>query len=518
LSTDSLAPGLRPAAPVSTVTPEEGRRAALILVAAAAFGLLAQLLFVDVGIGINFPAIVAVVLVVGWLARPSAAPAIRPADRWLPAAALLLAAFVAVRGDPTLVALDILGSLALTGAALASFAGVRVVEQTLHRLTALGRRVLRAAAWGAAEPVETAARAVPPGRTRGQLTRATPILRGLLIAIPLLLVFGLLFAAADAVFARYAEDLFRWNVQWDALIGRSVTAFVAAWMAGGMLAFISSRRAAAFNDDATEWWPGRPRLGTGESLTVLVALDALFAVFVAFQATYLFGGLDTLTASGLTYAEYARRGFFELLAVAFGAAGVILLMEAFVKERSRAYVVAAIGLVALTLVVLASAYLRLRLYQDAYGWTELRFYVLAAILWLAIGALGTVVALTTNRTRWLLHGMIALSIVFGLAFNVIGPVRFIAERNIELALSRYHPPPPPGDVPTGLDVYYLSGLGTDADIVLAEAFPFFPTLDQETIEAALRDNAAWMAANPENRAWQAWNYSRERARALLGGL
>ena len=373
LSTDSLAPDLRPAAPISTVTSEEGRRAALLLLTAAAFGLLAQLLFFDVGIGINYPATAAVVLLVGWLARPPTAPTIRLTDRWLPAAAQVLAAFVAVRGDPVLVALDVLGSLALTGAALASFAGVRVVEQSLHRLTALAVRVLRAAAWGAVEPVDTAAKAMPAGRARGQLARVTPILRGLLIAIPLLLVFGLLFVAADAVFARYAEDFFRWQVEWDTLIGRSIIAFVAAWMAGGMLAFISSRRAAAFDGVAPEWWPGRPRIGTGESLTVLVLLDALFAVFVLFQATYLFGGLDTLTASGLTYAEYARRGFFELLAVAFGAAGVILLLEAFVKQRSRAYVVAAIALVALTLVVLASAYLRLRLYQDAYGWTELRF-------------------------------------------------------------------------------------------------------------------------------------------------
>ncbi len=515
MSTDSLAPGLRPAAPISTVTSEEGRRAALILLSAAAFGLLAQLLFFDVGIGFNFPATVAVVLVVGWLARPPAAPAIRLADRWLPPAALILAAFVAVRGDPTLVALDVLGSLALTGAALASFAGVRVVEQSLHHLIALGGRVLRAAAWGAVEPVDTATKAMPAGRARSQLARATPILRGLLIAIPLLLVFGLLFAAADAVFARYAEDLFRWEVAWDTLIGRSITAFVAAWMAGGMLAFISSRRAAEFDGVATEWWVGRPRIGSAESVTVLVALDALFAVFVAFQATYLFGGLDTLTTSGLTYAEYARRGFFELLAVAFGVAAVILLLEAFVKQRSRAYVAAAIGLVALTLVVLASAYLRLRLYQDAYGWTELRFYVLAAILWLAIGALGTVIALATNRARWLLHGMIALSIVFGLAFNVIGPVRFIAERNVERAMNPALVPP---DGHSGLDVYYLASLGTDADIVLAEAIGQLPPPVRQATEAALRDNALWVAEDPDNRAWQAWNYSRELARALLGGL
>jgi hypothetical protein len=69
-----------------------------------------------------------------------------------------------------------------------------------------------------------------------------------------------------------------------------------------------------------------------------------------------------------------------------------------------------------------------------------------------------------------------------------------------------------------LDVYYISSLGTDADIVLAEAIPTLPARDQALAEAALRDNAVWRAADSENQAWQAWNYSRERARALLGGL
>ena len=85
----------------------------------------------------------------------------------------------------------------------------------------------------------------------------------------------------------------------------------------------------------------------------------------------------------MTYANYARRGFFELLAVVVLVGGLLLGLEAVVAHahpgissppRS--------ALVALTAVVLASSFLRLRLYQEAYGWTELRFYVLAAIVFL----------------------------------------------------------------------------------------------------------------------------------------
>jgi hypothetical protein len=258
-------------------------------------------------------------------------------------------------------------------------------------------------------------------------------------------------------------------------------------------------------------WQRRARLGTAESVTVLVALDLLFAGFVALQATYLFGGGDTLAATGLTYAEYARRGFFELLAVALAIGALILALEGFVARRSRIYLAAAIGLVVLTLVVLASAYLRLRLYQDAYGWTELRFYVLAAIAWLAIGAVGAIYAILTDRTAWLLHGMLVLSVAFGLAFNLIGPVRFVAEQNVARALNPELVAPGGRG---GLDVWYLASLGDDAIPVLAEAASRLPAAaDRQSVAIALEDRAVYLSGTEH--AWQAWNLSRERARSLL---
>jgi hypothetical protein len=253
-------------------------------------------------------------------------------------------------------------------------------------------------------------------------------------------------------------------------------------------------------------------MGATECLVVLVTLDALFASFVVIQAAYLFGGLDTLAATGMTYADYARRGFFELLAAAFLVAGLILGFEALVSRRTRAYVIAAMVLVGLTVVVLGSSLLRLRLYQDAYGWTELRFYVLAAIAWLAIGALATIAALATNRTRWLLHFMVIVSVLFGVGFNLIGPVRFIAEQNVARAVDPSLVPPG-GE--TGLDVYYLSSLGTDADIVMANALPQLPPAEAVEVSAALTDSAVHLAEQPYGDAWPGWNYSRETAKGLL---
>jgi hypothetical protein len=289
-----------------------------------------------------------------------------------------------------------------------------------------------------------------------------------------------------------------------------VTALV-AWLSAGLFVFVAggAERPAQAGSEVVA--PSRFRLGSAEALTVLVVLDLLFIGFVVLQGTYLFGGRDTLEASGLTYAEYARRGFFELLAVAFLVGGLILAAERFVRDRPRAYVLAAIGLVVLTIVVLASALLRLRLYQDAYGWTELRFYVLAAIIWLGLGALMAVVTLATDRSRWLLHGILVLSFGFGLAFNVIGPVRLIAEQNVERAI---HPEivAPGGE--TGLDVYYLASLGDDALNVLAEHQAELPIGAYGHARKVLGIQAVRLEGDESGKVWQAWNLSRERARAL----
>jgi len=491
--------------------PRPMARAVPIVLASLGLGILVQLLFFDVGIGLNLPLAVAALLGAGWSVRDRSQAAPRLADWWLPAAALLLAGFVALRGDATLVVLDVLGAMTLTGAALASFGGLRVTERPLGGVILLAGKLLGSALTGGGAPVGGARRTLPAGQLRDGLGRGAPILRGLLIAIPLLLLFVALFAAADAAFAKIAGDLFDWDLDLGSLPGRVTVALVAAWLAAGLLAFVVHGRAPQSEAAWSATWQRRPRLGAAEAVTVLVALDLLFAGFVALQATYLFGGGDTLAATGLTYAEYARRGFFELLAVALAVGALILVLEGFVARRPRIYLGAAIGLVSLTLVVLASAFLRLRLYQDAYGWTELRFYVLTAIAWLAIGAAGAVYAIATNRTRWLLHGMLVLSVVFGLAFNVIGPIRFVAEQNVARALNPELVAP---GGQHGLDVWYLATLGDDAIAVLAEAAPRLPAAaDRQSARVVLDQRAFELLA--EDRDWQAWNLSHERARSLL---
>src|SRR6185369_13044613 len=126
-------------------------------------------------------------------------------------------------------------------------------------------------------------------------------------------------------------------------------AFVVTWCATGALAMSAAAPALEGAERRV-----RRLLGAEPVTVALIALDLLFAAFVALQLTYLFGGRDTLQASGIAYSTYARRGFFELLGVAALVGAVLFAFDLIVRTRNRMYVVAALVLVALTAVVLAS--------------------------------------------------------------------------------------------------------------------------------------------------------------------
>jgi hypothetical protein len=481
--------------------------ASRVLIGAGLLGAIGQLLFFDVGLGINFPVAITLLVAGGWIVRRQ--PRLPALDAWLGPAAIGFAAFAAVRSDPSLVALDVLTALALAGGALASYGGRMVVSRSFGGLLGLAASAI---GWGAAGaiPAIADARVVVPSRR--SVARATspmlPVVRGMLIAIPVLLVFVALFASADAVFSRLMDDLFRFDVEIGDVGWRVVLAIALAWLTAGGLAF-----AAVASEPRAEAPPTSTRLvGTTELVTILVSVNLVFAVFVALQGAYLFGGLDTLATTGMTYAAYARRGFFELVVVAILAGGLIIAAEQLARHRSRLLIVAAVALAIQTGAVLVSAALRLRLYQEAYGWTELRLYVLSTIIVLGVALLALVVAVATDRVPWMGHVLIVAGLAAGIVLNLIGPVRFITEQNVARVVD-------PGLVPpngrSGLDVDYASSLGDDAVPALIRALPALGTDARQQLGEQLRFRLDEMRRDPQLDAWQSWNAGRSAARQAL---
>jgi hypothetical protein len=191
---------------------------------------------------------------------------------------------------------------------------------------------------------------------------------------------------------------------------------------------------------------------------------------------------------------------------------LVVGLDAAVRRRSRAQLAAGLLLLGLTALVLVSALVRLRLYQEAYGWTELRFVVLVAIGWLGVALALAASLVTTRRTGWTLHVLGIAVLVALVGMNVVGPQRFVAERNLERALD---PALVPEGGRTGLDAAYLWELGDEAVPAVIAALPRLEAEDRAMLAPVLRERAEILATSPQYAGWPSWNLGRERARDAL---
>lgn len=485
-----------------------------LLLIAIGIGVLGEILLDGSAAGINVLLMTGAVLSAAWLVRrPGRAP--DPLDAWLPVAAIVLAAFVAIRADPFLAALDLGGTAAFTGASVVAFSGLAVTRRSLSTILVIGAWVVDSTLAGAARLL-ILSRPAPRDTPRSWPRWLGPVARGLALAIPLVFLFAVLFASADPIFRRGFEEVVGFRIDLGELPGRLLFIAAIAWLVGGLLAIaargVPAVEAASLGAAAPSTTIGFGRaLGTTEALIVLGAVVAIVGLFVGLQVAYLFGGLDTLAAAGMTYSDYARRGYFELVAAAGLAGGLIVFLEYEVMARPRTYVAGAIALVVLTLIVLASAVLRLQLYQDAYGWTELRLYVAVSIAALATTLATLAAFLATDRTRWLGHVMGVIGLVSLIALNLIAPAAFVAERNLQRIIDPSLVPP---DGQAALDADYLGVLPDDAVPVLVAALPRVPDNDAFRIRNALREREIALGETQYATPFS-WNLGRERAREAL---
>ena len=193
---------------------------------------------------------------------------------------------------------------------------------------------------------------------------------------------------------------------------------------------------------------------------MLGAVDLLFFIFVLFQVRYLFGGEANITAAGYTYSEYARRGFGELVAVAVLSLGMIMTLGMFGKREGsgevRIFHGLSTALVALLGVILASALMRLLLYENAYGFTRQRTYTHVFIFWMAAGLAVFLLLLYRGELRRFAPAVALGVLGFGVTLNLMNLDAFIVRRNVD----RYW-----GGA--GLDTSYLLSLSEDAAPALA---------------------------------------------------
>lgn len=446
-----------------------------LVVAALVAGLLAAVVlpFRDAGLG-TFLVLMAVAAVVASADRRLSTP------YHLAAGVLctLLIGTVVVRDAQWIVGLCLAAAFAV---GVATLTGSRSLPGLLGAGVALPFAALRGLPW--------LGRSLTASRT----TRTwAPVLRTAGTSLVLVLVFGLLFASADALFARWAAAVVP-DLTVDGLFLRGFTlcAIGGLTLTGGYVALNPPRVERLALPDP------KPVTRRFEWLVPVGGVVAVFTVFVAAQLTVMFGGHAYLRrTTGLTYADYVHQGFGQLTfatLLTLGVVGVAARKAPRASTGDRLLLRAVLGaLCLLTLVVVASALYRMHVYEQAYGFTRLRLLVSVFEAWLGLVVLLVLGAGLRLRGAWVTRAVLLSGAGCLLALAAANPDAYIARHNID----RYER--------TGrIDASYLAGLSADAVPELAGS-----GLDPACLRRATTYDDDWLE----------WNLGRQRATETLPAL
>ena len=336
----------------------------------------------------------------------------------------------------------------------------------------------------------------------GKRLNIWPVVRGVLIAVPIVAIFAGLLAAADAAFSSQLDAVLKiFNIEnLPQYIFRMIYILIGAYALVGVILHASTQ-----STDEKLTGGEKPFitqfLGFTEAGIVLGSVAVLFAAFVVIQFRYFFGGQANIHVAGFTYSEYARRGFGELVVVAFFSLLMILALGAVTRRESvlqrRTFSGLSVAIVALVLVMLVSAYQRLVLYESAYGFSRLRTYTHVALVWIGLLLVAVVVLEIFQRQKAFVPAMLIASLGFVLSLAVLNVDGLIVRQNVDRAIRGQD-----------LDVTYLVSLSTDSIPVLAELYesPSTPAVARDALGAALFCHLKTDAA-PSSRDWRGFTVS-----------
>jgi uncharacterized protein DUF4153 len=337
--------------------------------------------------------------------------------------------------------------------------------------------------------------------------RAQAVVRGTLITLPVVIVFALLLSNADPLFALWRENIARLIADWD-FIPRVVFFLVMLVVVLGAYGY--ALRAPEYSRPLQRNPESQQRaalLGATERLILVSSVALLFWIFLAAQLSYLFGNAPTVPGSGITFADYARRGFGEITIVATLSVALIVFAEAYGETGPRAGFLRAItlALVAALMLLLFSAFRRVSLYEQAYGYTVARLYAQAYMIVMAVAiiALAREVSTRIDSGRLFRISFAAAVITFTVLvyWNHEG---WIATQNIR----RY--------ATTGKldDSYLTKDLSPNAIPSIVAALPTLPAPLAMTIRSSLAKRYGERRIIWTER-WFEWNLGRARARKAL---
>lgn len=422
-------------------------------------GWLFDLLFWQKVPGISIPIYLAILLTGGFLLARQQKLKPAPGIYWLLIPIAFFGLMSIIRLEPFTSFLNVVAALTLMALVSHSFLGGRWWQYTFKDYISGGfslslDAIIRPVAVFTSQP-KAEVTGQPTAKNQG-LRKSLSILRGLLIAFPIVLVFAGMLAEADPIFDQALSkflDIFHIENLGE-YIARSVLISAIAYIALGVYlhAFYKDHDQ-KITAESSQWL--KPFLGITEAIIVLGSVNLLFLSFVVIQFQYFFGGQSNINLAGYTYAEYARRGFGELVAVSLFSLllfmGLSFITKKEEKPAHRAFSLLGILLFALVAVILVSSLQRLLLYEQAYGFTRPRAYTHIFIIWLGVLLLAVSLLELFHKQRYFAFAALLAGIGFIATLDLVNIDSLIVRQNI----SRYQQ----GET---LDIAYLSSLSEDA--------------------------------------------------------
>jgi hypothetical protein len=355
---------------------------------------------------------------------------------------------------------------------------------------------------------------VPPSRRN-----IWPVVRGAIIALPVVAVFASLLASADVVFSQRLDafiELFNLEKLPEYIFRLIYILVIANALAGVILHAASQSGDEKLVGEDKPFIP--PFLGSVEAFIVLGGVVALFAAFVVIQFQYFFGGQANIHIDGYTYSEYARRGFGELVVVAFLSLLMLLVLSAVTKRETetqrRIFSGLGVALVALVLVMLVSAYQRLVLYEAAYGFSRLRAYTHVFLVWIGLLLVATIVLEVLRKERAFALAAVIASLGFAMSLPILNVDAFIVRQNIQREIHTDQ------DDADSLDAWYFIGLSDDAvpELVSALRTPSVPDSVKDKVAASLACIRYERGLSVRDLPWQSFHLSRFTADRELASI
>lgn len=325
------------------------------------------------------------------------------------------------------------------------------------------------------------------------------IILGIILSIPIIFIILGLLMSADGIFAEVMNNIFK-NIEYIfteefvlSILGRCILIVIITVY----LICVAYNILRKSNNNESNSKKFMLNIEPTIINTLLTIINVTYALFSIVQLMYIFQGVGGFN---FDYAQYARQGFFQLMFVAFINFVIVIITNTNKKQegRNKYTIIMNIIMCVFTAIIAISAFVRMRLYEQEYGYTFLRLMVYFILTTQIILIVPTILYIVKNKINIIKAYLVIITSMYVVA-NFANIDYVIAKNNVNRALNSTNQT-------RKTDVNYLITLGKNA---VPEIIKLYKNIDDEKDKAKLNNYLYGQYQDlKEKRSWQEFNISK----------